>query len=109
MVSQSLDFFSDLMLLTGWKDFICFSWHESIKFHVSTVLYLLLVEISAGETVSHAPSNPECEMEIGDAVPGPSQDTSSSTQDAANRSSGRQSFCHNFKIGKIPIRLRCVF
>lgn len=73
------------------------------------MLYLLFLEINAGETVSHAPSNPDCEMEIGDAVPGPSQDMSPRAQDAANRSSGRQSFCHNFKIGKVPIRLRCVF
>jgi hypothetical protein len=65
--------------------------------------------MNAGDGVSHVSSDPESEMEIGDAVPGPSQDVSPNTQDAANRSSGRQSFCHNFKIGKIPIRLRCVF
>jgi hypothetical protein len=72
-------------------------------------IYVLLVEVGAGGTVPSLASKLQCEMETTDAVAGPSQDMSLSTQDAANRSSGRQSFCHDFKIGKIQSRLRCVF
>lgn len=73
-----------------------------------SILYLLLVEMGAGERVPSPQSKLQYEMETADAVPGPSQVMSSSIQDPANRSSGRQSFCHDFKIGKIPVRLRCV-
>jgi len=61
------------------------------------------------ETVPSRPLKRQDVMERDDAVPGTSQDLSPSTQDPANRSSGRQSFCHDFKIGNIPSRLRCVF
>lgn len=61
------------------------------------------------ETVPNQPSKLRGVMGRDDAVPGTSQDTSPSLQDPANRSSGRQSFCHDFKIGNIPNRLRCVF
>jgi hypothetical protein len=76
---------------------------------VLTSSYPLFVEMGAGDTVPSQPSNLQYIMESDGAVPGPSQDMSSSIQDAANRSSGRQSFCHDFKIGNIPSRLRCVF
>jgi hypothetical protein len=73
-----------------------------------SILYLLLVEIGAGQRVPRPQSRLQYEMETVDAVPGPSQAMSANVQDPTNRSSGRQSFCHDFKTGKIPVRLRCV-
>jgi hypothetical protein len=76
---------------------------------LTQILYPLLIEMGARGTVPSQPTNLQYVMERDDAVPGPSQDVSPSTQDPVNRSSGRQSFCHDFKIGNIPSRLRCVF
>jgi len=70
---------------------------------------MLLIEMGVRETVPSQPSKLQDVMQRDDAVPGTSHDMSPSTQDPANRSSGRQSFCHDFKIGNIPSRLRCVF
>ena len=67
------------------------------------------IEMGVRETVPSQPSKLQNVMVRDDAVPGTSHDMSPSTQDPANRSSGRQSFCHDFKIGNIPSRLRCVF
>jgi hypothetical protein len=73
------------------------------------ILEPLLIDMGTRETVPSQPSDLPYVMERDDAVPGPSQDMSHSTQDPTSRSSGRQSFCHDFKIGNIPSRLRCVF
>lgn len=81
------------------------NWNVVLK----QVLYLLLLEMGVRGTVPSQPSELQYVMERDDAVPGTSQDTSPGRQDPANRSSGRQSFCHDFKIGNIPSRLRCVF